>query len=747
MPTDATTNVNTLAKSIGYIVDRTKLDQNYLGNVWLIDNDKVATCAHLVSSYANYLEALMVRFPGTGKEYGIESIMFHPDFDRNMASELLHGSLTAPSPAIPLQKHNAAVLNLKDTMAEVNDSLAFKVGKNLSLPVPPREQGLGGNLREIDLFVVIQSITNARKEGIVTICDERNYPVARLFCQEGRLLYAKYRNLINEMAIYQIVNRELDGNFFFWAADKPNWDVTTAIAKPADTVLIEAHRRFDELKSLIPLIGKPDILFEKKVDQPNLEILPGDTQDYCKLLWDYFDGGTPVGQLWQVSNLDDYAIYATLSELKRTQQIGISVKSPLEPKEGDEPAKPLSMAVNTALNPDDKIRNIHIDIDSDRALEREGSLLGTLRAQDKYHLLHNVRLVPEAAGSPIFKDDLVVGMHCGELPPNFENRNHNGELQGMLWVDSIVECLRGGGNEELAEELTLFDLPQGEKPKRKPPGGCKEVAKLDCPKCGRTSLESSKFCKSCGQQLLKDIEYSTDGKKKPIFVILACVLVIGVLGAIAMVSSMPKPAVLPVDSVIIPDQPWASLKVYKKAKVETSEDPNAYHWKAQEKDTVYKEKDLIHLQINVAKEGFVYLIYAGSGQPSLIYPVSPVSNKALDAGASFTFPSQVSEFVEKNLQHLVGLELNNSPGVETFLILVSPEKLNLIGNSAAVEQVYKRATENIEGANSDTGIEEPLRRFSKGLIANDNLGNDESGEKSSSQDSIYIDRYLIKHVK
>lgn len=747
MSVSAPSKETVLARSIGYVVDRTKTESNYLGNAWLIDDNKVATCAHLIAPYANYLEALSVTFPGSGKEYGVDSTMFHPQFDQARAMQLLSVSLTEPTPQIPLQKYNAVVLNLTEKLTELTDTINFKVAEKLSLPKPPREQGLGGNLREIDLFVVIQSIAQARKEGIITICDARNYPVARLFCQSGRILYAQFRNLINEMAIYQIINRELDGNFFFWAASNPNWEVSTAIAKPADMVLIEAHRRADELKTLVPLIGRPDSLFERKIPQPNLGILPTDVQDYCRRLWQFFDGGTPVGQLWQVSNLDDYAVYVTLSELKRTQQIAMVSKDPITPKEGHT-IEPLSMAVNTPLNPEDKITNIHIDIETGRALAREGQLLGTVRNQDKYHLLHNVTLVPEATGSPLFKENLVIGMHCGPMPPSYTNRGPNNELQGMLWVDSIVECLRGGGANQIAERLTLHDLPKGEKPQKRPPGGCKVVAKLDCPKCGRTSMESSRFCKSCGQALLKDAEYTpAKSNRTPIYVICACFLVIGILATILMVNNLPQPHVLQPDTIVIPDKPWSRIVIYKKSKRKSSDGDVTQYWKAQPRYKTYKEKDLIHLKIEVLEKSYVYLMLGGSDQPSLIYPVSPVDNKELDSSWSFTYPNVVTEYVGDNKQHLVGLELQNSPGKETFLLIASPKKLNLIGNTAAVEQAYKRALQDIKGANSDTGILEPLPKFCKGLIANDNQNNGKDGQKSSAQGSIFIDRFLIKHTK
>ena len=63
----------------------------------------------MVSSYSNFLDALLIRFPGSGKDYAVESAMFHPQFDRTAANQLLQVSLTEPMPAIPLQKHNAAV--------------------------------------------------------------------------------------------------------------------------------------------------------------------------------------------------------------------------------------------------------------------------------------------------------------------------------------------------------------------------------------------------------------------------------------------------------------------------------------------------------------------------------------------------------------------------------------------------------------------------------------------------------------
>ncbi|MBZ0186380.1 MAG: DUF4388 domain-containing protein, partial [Candidatus Obscuribacterales bacterium] len=758
MQVSAPSHPKTQARSIGVLVDRTVAGSPVLGNVWLIDSDKVATCAHLVVSYNNYLSALAVRFPHSGKEFGVEQAMFHPGFDKQTVSQMEQVALTEPMPTLPLQKHNAVVLKLKEQLPELTDTMVWKVNKNLSLPVPPRDQGLGGNLGEIDLYVVIQTITNARKEGVLIICDDRNHPIARLFCQNGRVMYAQYRNLQNDMAVYQIVNRDLKGNFFFWTATSPNFEVTTPIAKPADMLLIEAHRRCDELKTMVPIVGRPDVLYVRKQEEPNVDVIPSESKDYARMIWPLLDGGTPLGQLWQLANLDDYAIYSTLQELLATDQIAVHMPSePLGAPPAGDAIAPLELALEMPLEPWAKISNVYIDVDSSRPMFRQGCLLGQIREQDKWHLLHNVRLVPEATGSPMFKDDKVIGMHCGSLPPNYSNRSGDNNLQAMLWVDSIVECLRASGDKEAVNKMTLVEMPrltaeemikenleaQKVSITRKPVPGCREVAKLDCPKCGRTSLESARFCKSCGQELITDMGNSKSHSKQPIYLVLSSLILLVVVAGGLFLSSLPRPIVVSTQPVVIRESAPLSMDVFRQSFRGKSV---VGFWEKQKPATIFKEKDLIHLAFSAQERCFVYLIYksasSDSGAPALIYPVSPVSDKELKRGFSFTIPSDVDEPVDDKGHHLLGLEVAGPPGTETFLAICSPRKLKLLGNSSITERVFRKAVTLLDKDGVANGGEFLVSDLGEKVLAS-SQGSDQKTEKFSlpqgaQDDSIYI---------
>jgi hypothetical protein len=783
-----TIDTRTIANSVGILVDR--VDGTALGNVWVIDDSKVATCAHLVFGYRSFWPALKVVFPGAAREFGVESAMFHPLFDMTMAAKLAQVALTEPMPNLPLQQHNAAVLRLTPVLEPISDDLTFKVNKSLSLPLPPRDQGLGGNLGEIDLYVVVQTITNARKEGILTICDERNHPVARIFCQNGRLLFAQYANLVNEMAIYQIVSNDLKGNFFFWSAPHPNWEVSVPIARPAEMLLIEAHRRADELKKLIPMVGDPNSCFIRTVQDVNVEVLPPEVKDYARMLWELIDGGTPARQLWQLANIDDCASYQTLAELIKTKQIAPKPEEYITPN-GAGQLNALSMSVQSKLAPWDPITNVYRDAGSANALTRTGALLGALREDDPWHLIHNIRLVPESAGSPILKDGQVIGMHCGKLPPDEFNQNLTGSLQAMLWVDSVVECLKSGGENQLVQKLTLIDAPMPDFTKKDKPtgggagGGCREVARVDCPRCGRSSLDAARFCKSCGQRLLKDIDPKPSRKtlagtsihKKPsdkksplILVILGCVLVFGLAaaGVVAFMMSMPEPLTSETLEVVDEKQiedamkkattgaeeagpkaaesPWVKLTVFQKVHPPDIADPLEFRWIAQpDNKPFFQEGDMIYLDFKSEKPGFVYLLYQGSSdqEASLIYPVSAVNNKELKPGENFTIPSDVHEKVDDKSAHFTGLTIHDSPGKETLLVLASNAKLGFLENSDLVNGVFANSQKLIADGKSENGVEVPTAEFQKQVL---NEGNS-AGSPTESTGNIYIKQWIIEHRK
>ncbi|MGH9553983.1 MAG: DUF4388 domain-containing protein, partial [Terriglobales bacterium] len=381
------------------LIDRSGTRETVLGTVWLLEENRVATCAHVLAMFAGYLDALVVRFIGCGQERGVAAAQFHPRFNHKLTNKLARETITDAEPMLPLQKYNAAVLSLGN-LQELSVERRLEISRGLMLPVPQKDQGLSGNLTEIDLSLVIQTITNARKEGTIVISDERNHPVAGIFCRNGMIVYAQYKNLNNEFALYQIVQHRAQRYFIFQAMRQPDWPVDKMIARPTDMLLIEAHRRFDEVEKMVTSMGiTRESMFTRAVEQPDFNILSPEVRDCAAILWAFLDGTTPTSQLWQLVNCDDYTIFQSMVEMFNTRQIEnvqdggayLTVERRAIQSLAHMKMEPMPVAMQVPLSPMDKLASLSVEMKTGRPRLRIGALLGALREGDPFHLVHNIR--------------------------------------------------------------------------------------------------------------------------------------------------------------------------------------------------------------------------------------------------------------------------------------------------------------------------------------------------------------------
>ncbi|HEY9787146.1 MAG TPA: DUF4388 domain-containing protein [Candidatus Obscuribacterales bacterium] len=712
--TAVATDIRCFAGSVGLLIDRTSHREQVLSTVWLLDDNKAATCAHSMLLFTEFLGALKVRFPATGEERGIVSAHFHPKFRRRTTTQMAQQALIDSTPMLPLQKHNAVVLALSHSLPNLPTEVVIEVNRRVTPPAPPRDHGMGGSLSEIDLALVIQTITNARKEGLLILSDERNRTIARIFCQEGKVVHAQLESLINEMALYQIVSMKLDGSFYFCSTPDSNMQGVTAIARPAESLLLEAHRRMDELAKLKERLGgrlgDGDGLWARTDPHIKLNMLAPEVQEAAKALWPLLDGAIPASQLWRIARLDDYAVFSALVELLRTGQIEDrsheSIKFTMK-------TAALPVGAQTPLSPWDSISSLVVD-PSGRPLIKTGSLLGSLRAQDPNHLVHNLALLPESAGSPLFKNGLVIGMHCGGLPPDpGAGAADNSNLQQMLWIDSILQCLTEGSDVELARKLskTGLEIPKPGESKRPDPG-CREVARINCPKCGASSLESARFCKTCGQKLIQEIQYQpkrSEGQARASggsswkAALASFAVLITLLGAAvgALMCLPASPNIVPVEYVSVPETPWIKV-VAMLAKKPTAEERGGFA--ELPKSAEAEHGDIMYLKVNPEESGYVYILWKETSSPTakMLYPITDKDDNAQLGGEEFTCPRVIGEqLADKNVEVNV-FALGPPAGVDTCIAISSPtgstlqsqstlKKETNVRESPAINSVYEKA--------------------------------------------------------
>jgi hypothetical protein len=483
-------DLNKHASSIGLLVDRCVKREEPFGTVWLVDNNRVATCAHLVVLFEEFLPGLKVRFPHIQQEWEIVDMLFHPRFDRKLAHELAKRALLEPVPSPALQDHNLVILKLSRELSSLKQESVTTFNKKIGIAPLPRTKGLSGEVDELGLAIVIQTITNSRKDGSIIITDERNRPIAKLFCKEGKILYAKYGQLSNESAVYQMFAQQLSGHFNFKAQTKPDWPVKDIIIRATDSLILDAHRRLDEIPKLLSQLGGTGVAYVRVFESVNLDILPSETKNSADTIWYHLDGGISIDQLWQFVNLDDHSIYQALIALLDTKQI-----RPVSFVSNDlNPMQPLELAPHLKLAPWDEIVSLSTHPTVGRSEARKGNLVGLLRPNDPWHLLHNIKLPYKAAGSPLLKNDQVIGMHCGLLPLDPKLHALPSHLNQLLWVESIYQCLNSKG------KIT------GLKPSKKSVGML--IPKTDdsssgykkCVKCHSSMQKNAQFCGACGRK-------------------------------------------------------------------------------------------------------------------------------------------------------------------------------------------------------------------------------------------------------
>lgn len=693
-------------------------------------------------------------------------------------------AMTDYIPQVSLQKNNAVVLVTRPTLPDLGiDTIAKLIQKN-SVPQASIDAGMGGSLAELDLAMVLQTITNARKEGILVITDERNRTIARIFCQDGKVLHALYGGLVNEYALYQIFESKLDGNFHFRSAKQPDWLHRRPIHRPADMLLIESHRRLDELPKLQQEVGGAGALWLRVAPELNTAKLSGDSLERAKALWPVLDGTTPASELWRVAGLDDYAVFQTLGELQQSMQIHSQ-----EPQKGtyNRHIANIPIAVQIQLKPYDEIENVTVDPLQGRPYVRKGSLLGSLLEADPNHLVHNLVLPPEASGSPMFKDGHVIGMHCGSLPPEPDTSDGT-RLQQMLWVDVIMQCLIQAGESNLARKLSqsAIDIPKAANGAPVAKAGCSEVARVNCSKCGASHLESSRFCKTCGQKLISDLEFKP---RKAAFVnstlIMVLLMVAISAGTVMVLARAPHPHVLSTDFVMKPEIPWVALE----GKFNDPRKGKAKVFQLYKPGEVLNNGVNFYIKVSVDEPSYIYVFHQSSSGSDIdtLFPPSqedlarekaeeekakgedskgkdgkPAAPPAAkDAHKHATeFLLQPNDFftcppnLETNFSNAdVKQEKNNvqecyalagSPGAETMIVMATHYPITIYGDQPAINDLYKKANGYLEKYEPTSGIEIEADLLKPGLLAVEKRSSGTSSTQHQ-RNSVFLTRLAVRH--
>jgi predicted RNA-binding Zn-ribbon protein involved in translation (DUF1610 family) len=703
--------------AIALVYDRTALGTDPICSAWLIAEQKVATVANVAHPFAKDLAALKVSFPAVGKHFGVKEIQFHPRFDRHLARQTVERGTLAHSPEAALQKFNCAIMTLTEALPEIQPLDIYNVSQALRFPLTTTSEGFHGSLEEIELPVVMQTINNARKVGILYICDDLNRPIAQIFFQNGQISSAKYSSLLNENALYQIVEKGCQGKFVFRNCAQPGWQPPKTITQLHEVLLIEAHRRLTALDKIKAEIMGSKALYVRAQRHLNIGLIPEELREQAGTLWRVLDGMTSAEQLWLLVGMDDYTIFRTLQEMHRYHQIrrvqdgSTRELVAAQPSSASTPNwKPLNLGLHLPLQPFEEVASVSLDpSNSGKPRVKMGSLLGAIDPFDTWHLLHDIPLLPSANGTPIFKENLVVGMHCGVVPSSPELENPTAILQQMLWIDAFAECLKSAGEVELVRKLTAADVvaPQvvdktmdkaatKTVPNKAVAPGCTEIATIKCPRCGENTFESARSCRKC------QLSFIPEQVKKPSvlgkYALAALSVIILSTFAVAAIAwaRLPAPHFEEGRLTLLPNKPWLTVTIMLLT------DATKNVWEPQKPNSRFKNGDVIHFRIEANKQSYVYLLFNGTGasEASLMYP----------------YENQVNLLREGSSDHtMVGMELDPPSGPEKVIAFASEQPLEWLKETNNINSAYQYAYKLLEGTHAANGVEISVSQLESAL--------------------------------
>ncbi len=646
--------------SIGWLVDRT--NQQVLGSVWLADNSKAITCAHLTVPYSSFPEVLLVKFPATGITCGVKEIEFHPDFDRWMAKRFAGQTQLNPAFELISQAQNVAALKLTGQIKQLDRETMQRVNAALILPPPQGETMVSGTAGRIELTSVLQTLVNARNFGTLMLLDDRNRIIARLFLEDGKLTHAQFRNSKNEDAIYRLITSEIERfpfHFMPQTQTEAQWCTFSPMEKSTTFILMEAYRRMEEFGQMVEQAGGLNMVAVRRAENINFDLLPEDWRPLAAYVWNCVNPEMSLGCLTRSLSLDAYSIIGALQTLCGSGQIGLERREPSTVGE----SLPLEMATDTHLAGGDDLYALGIDPRTNLPVIMRGYIVEEFWQGLDQHQVSSISLPLELAGTPLVKDGAVVGIHCGPLVQEFGHYGEGFEPQLMVAVQAAQTCLGLDTPQSIAHSGSYPPVKEAAAAVNVSQSVAEQTAELN-----RFTGTSDSLTPLRARDRIETREINAPMQAFSSFFG-------SIKGAVDNFKKVPPP---PPGQFLQAQMLRQSISSNKFSKVS--------------ENTEFQNGDMVRFEVKCFEDCYMYVIVKSASTtilPRLIYPYRQDEDNALDKGALLTLPERAAERAHagSGKQSLSGVMIPGVPGREEVYMLAAKNSLFEAFNTAGADQI------------------------------------------------------------
>ncbi|MDZ4832218.1 MAG: hypothetical protein SGJ27_00300 [Candidatus Melainabacteria bacterium] len=491
------------SNAIGVVLDTTVDTPKVLGQAFLVSKTRMVTNASSVFHYLEAPWALAVKFPFPDVTVQIKAVNLHNDFDKVQARALYLAQTGVPvENSHHVQMNDIAVLIMDPQPPDVPQDRIAELNRALSLPFSGEGVEASGNLRGTEFVQIINTALEAGREGLLTLFDSRNIPIAHISVARGGILKVFYQQVMSsEMAFCELVYRQPASGFAFKPGLDINWGDVPDVQTPPDRLIWEAQRRSTEIPKLLQQLGGTEARYQQVVQNFDPEAASEEIRWMVGPLWLSLDAFTSLDKLPRRVGVDTYTILIAIRELvNRGVASQINRISPF-PCTG-QMGQPLISHTDFEVHPWDPLQAFFLDPISGRPTWMEGNFFGVANSLQPKNMLHTIAVPPEARGALILKDYKLIGLHIGsqELKPG--QPAPPVKCYQFMWMGALLDLstrkVRSpgeGGDEEggvgtLRSSLdALSDEAATEVDKNQ--------VKIQCPTCFAVNADYG-LCTTCG---------------------------------------------------------------------------------------------------------------------------------------------------------------------------------------------------------------------------------------------------------
>lgn len=466
----------------------------------MVSKSRVVTCASSVFHYTEAPWALAIHFPFPDIQVAIKTVNLHNDFEKVEARAHYLNQTGGPTEVKPAYMNDMAMLVVDSNPPDTPQERIAEINRAMSLPFSSDGVEASGNMRGTEFIQVIKTIVESGREGLLTLYNTRNIPIAHLYMANGGIMKVFYQQVMSsEMAFCELVYKQPAAGFAFRPGMNIDWGEVPDVQTPPEALAFEAMRRNEEIPNLLQQLGGPDARYQQVVQHFNPQDASEEIQWMVEPLWQSLDGYISIADMPAKIGVDTYTVLVAIRELVNRGVVSQINKVTPFPCTGQMGA-PLVSHTDFEVHPWDALQAFYLDPISGRPTWLEGNFFGVANALQPKNMLHTIAVPDDVVGALILKDYKLIGIHSGEQIIKPGQQAPPVKCFQFMWMGALLDLstrkVKSSTDAEDGEGVgSLRSLDHSKVKESK-----QEEDLIKCPNCFAPNEEFGE-CKTCGHKI------------------------------------------------------------------------------------------------------------------------------------------------------------------------------------------------------------------------------------------------------